>query len=288
MIPKRCPSGLLDSLAGTPTGAWSLRQLASGCCPEPILLARRLSDGVTQEFGGSGQCRYVCPAELEAFAGGGSVAVASLYDQTGGGFDLDTTTTPLESEQPLIVVNGVVPTSNGKPALLFNSLFSTLKSTMTLAATTADVTTFSVVQVLGDSHTFIFNLNASTSLRLFHMTIRQRPLTDPSYKFIRWPFTPTDGRLEAPIDDPKAHMQISTTRIGATFYSTIRQNGVEIGNLTGYTLPQDTSAVSIGSRGVVIGSAVPDYLWQEFILYASDAGSDIATIEQSQLSAWVN
>jgi len=112
---------ILNSYPGAIAG-YSLRKL-SAYYTGPVIRVRRDSDNTEQDIGFtfSYEGSKLDENALTAFVGNANGFVTRWYDQSGNGIDQVRTTA---NEQPQIVTNGTLYTSNGKLALYFNGNMS--------------------------------------------------------------------------------------------------------------------------------------------------------------------
>ena len=107
-------SYLLDSYSGA-TAAYSLRKLRT-TYSGPAIRVRRSSDNTEQNIGFDASGNLDTTALL-SFVGAGSGMVTLWYDQSLNVKDAVQTTA---SNQPQVVINGVLVTQNGMPSVYFN------------------------------------------------------------------------------------------------------------------------------------------------------------------------
>ena len=105
---------LLDAYTGA-AAAYSLRKLNSSYTGSAIRV-RRSSDNTEQNIGFSSN-GVLDTTALMSFVGVGSGMVTTWYDQSGNAKNAVQTTA---SNQPQVVINGVLVTQNGKPSVYFN------------------------------------------------------------------------------------------------------------------------------------------------------------------------
>jgi hypothetical protein len=105
---------LLDAYTGA-AAAYSLRKLNSSYTGSAIRV-RRSSDNTEQNIGFSSN-GVLDTTALMSFVGVGSVMFTTWYDQSGNAKNAVQTTA---SNQPQVVINGVLVTQNGKPSVYFN------------------------------------------------------------------------------------------------------------------------------------------------------------------------
>jgi hypothetical protein len=105
---------LLDAYTGA-AAAYSLRKLNSSYTGSAIRV-RRSSDNTEQNIGFSSN-GVLDTTTLLSFVGVGNGMVTTWYDQSGNGKNALQTTA---SNQPQVVINGVLVTQNGKPSVYFN------------------------------------------------------------------------------------------------------------------------------------------------------------------------
>ena len=96
------------------TVAFSLRKVISSYTGHAIKV-RRSSDNVEQNIGFNSNDE-LDTVDLLAFVGSSNGYVSIWYDQSGSGNNLSNTTL---SQQPRIVLNGVIDRQNGKPYISF-------------------------------------------------------------------------------------------------------------------------------------------------------------------------
>lgn len=107
----------VDVASAAAQSAFGLRQLRAAYAG-PLLRVQRASDGAQRDVGFTANGALDTAALLN-FAGAGSAAVATWYDQSGTGADMKQATA---SAMPLIVSGGALVTNTaGRPALLFNA-----------------------------------------------------------------------------------------------------------------------------------------------------------------------
>ena len=109
-------AGLLETYSGA-AAAYSLRKLRTGYVGNAIRV-RRSSDNVEQDiaFKTNGT---LDTTSLLAFVGSGDGFVTTWYDQSGNGLHFAQSTA---TNQPSVVINGVVVLTLGEPAVRFNSV----------------------------------------------------------------------------------------------------------------------------------------------------------------------
>ncbi|WP_167516860.1 arabinofuranosidase catalytic domain-containing protein [Hydrotalea flava] len=120
--------------------AYSVRQLSSGYAGK-ALQVRRSSDNTTQDIGFTSN-GDLDTAALKTFVGSGNGYVTTWYDQSGNARNATQTTL---SQQPAIVLSGVVQRANTQPAVVFDGLSQTMASgafTLNQAFTRNSVTQF--------------------------------------------------------------------------------------------------------------------------------------------------
>lgn len=106
---------ILDVVRGA-AAAYSLRKLSKEY-KGPVVRVRRSLDNAEADIGFKGKSIDV--SALESFVGSGNGFVTTWYDQSGNGVNIIQATA---SRQPLIVENGSVIMSNGKPSIFFDRL----------------------------------------------------------------------------------------------------------------------------------------------------------------------
>jgi trimeric autotransporter adhesin len=104
----------LDLISAIVAAAYSLRRLYASYTGAAIRV-RRSSDNAERDIGFIGE--HLDVLALLVFVGNGSGFVTTWYDQSGNGRHATQATA---ANQPLIVINGVVETQNGRPALFFD------------------------------------------------------------------------------------------------------------------------------------------------------------------------
>jgi hypothetical protein len=108
---SRAPT--LFQIAGTPSAAYSLRQL--DLVDKNVIRVRRSSDNTESNF----TATQISDGSLAAFVGAGNDGfIRTWYDQSGNGLDLEQTAT---GSQPQIVSSGSLITENNKPAILYTA-----------------------------------------------------------------------------------------------------------------------------------------------------------------------
>ena len=101
---------LLDTYTGA-AAAYSLRDLASASVGSAVVRVRRSSDNTEQDF----TAAEITDGTLATFCSGTDGFVAIWYDQSGNS---NNASTPVALQQYLIVDNGVIYMSDGKPAIV--------------------------------------------------------------------------------------------------------------------------------------------------------------------------
>tara|TARA_R110000803_G_scaffold16360_3_gene44876 strand:+ start:438 stop:1583 length:1146 start_codon:yes stop_codon:yes gene_type:complete len=101
---------LLDTYPGA-SAAYSLRDLASASVGSAVVRVRRLSDNTEQDF----TATEITDGTLATFCSGTDGFVVIWYDQSGNS---NNASTPVALQQYLIVDNGVIYISDGKPAIV--------------------------------------------------------------------------------------------------------------------------------------------------------------------------
>ena len=103
--------------------AYSVRQLSSSYAGK-ALQVRRSSDNTTQDIGFTANGDLDTTA-LKSFVGSGNGYVTIWYDQSGNGRNATQAST---SQQPAIVLSGVVQRANSQPAVVFDGVSQTMAS----------------------------------------------------------------------------------------------------------------------------------------------------------------
>ena len=102
--------GVLDTYSGA-SAAYSLRNLASASVGSAVVRVRRSSDNTEQDFTSA----EITDGTLATFCSGTDGFVTTWYDQSGNS---NNASTPVALQQYLIVDNGVIYMSDGKPAIV--------------------------------------------------------------------------------------------------------------------------------------------------------------------------
>uniref|UniRef100_UPI002604CD35 arabinofuranosidase catalytic domain-containing protein n=1 Tax=Hydrotalea sp. TaxID=2881279 RepID=UPI002604CD35 len=105
------------------TVAYSVRQLSSSYAGK-ALQVRRSSDNTTQDIGFTANGDLDTSA-LKTFVGSGNGYVTTWYDQSGNARNATQTNT---SQQPALVLSGVVQRANTQPAVVFDGVSQTMAS----------------------------------------------------------------------------------------------------------------------------------------------------------------
>lgn len=130
--PSNNYTGVFDGYTGSLWGVYSLRKQVSAYSGSAIRV-RRSSDNTEQDIGFSSG--HLDTASLLSFVGSGSGYVKMWYDQSGAGRHFEQTTT---GKQPRIVNAGAMETTNGRPAVYFeSSVMSTSATSGAVGAMTA-------------------------------------------------------------------------------------------------------------------------------------------------------
>jgi hypothetical protein len=141
---------LLDRYPGA-IAAYSLRRLRIQYTG-PVIRVRRSSDNAEMDIGFdfSNDGSTLNESALLNFVGNANGFVTRWYDQSGNGMDQART---IASQQPQIVTNGTIYTSNGKPAIYFNgnmNMRSVINTSLTSPA--GEWSSFGVI------HSIAFNI----------------------------------------------------------------------------------------------------------------------------------
>ena len=109
------------ALSGTPNAAFSLRQLST-IYTGPLVRLVRANDTVEEDFFPTTTTGVLNTTSVLAFVGLQTALVTVLYDQTGNGNHF---TQSIQAAMPILAQNGAIILSNGRPAMLFNSITTT-------------------------------------------------------------------------------------------------------------------------------------------------------------------
>ena len=104
--------GLLDTYSGA-AAAYSLRDLASASVGSAVVRVRRSNDNTEQDF----TAEEITDGTLTTFTGANDGFVTTWYDQSDNGLDVSNSTA---TNQPSIVLSGVLNTLGGKPTINVN------------------------------------------------------------------------------------------------------------------------------------------------------------------------
>jgi len=124
--------GLLDTYTGA-TGAYSLRKLRTAYTGNCIRV-RRSSDNTSLDIGFLNN--ELDTTSLLSFVGSNSGYVSIWYDQSGNGYNLIQNTS---SNQPSIILSGVINSQNGKPVLITDFYSFMFNDTLPLNGTTNSI-----------------------------------------------------------------------------------------------------------------------------------------------------
>ena len=134
-------SHLLDQFGGA-SAAYSLRRLRTGYTGAAVRV-RRSNDNAESDF----TSEEVANGVLSTWVGANTGFVTTWYDQSGNGRNATQSTA---SQQPKIVVNGVVESLNGQPATLWDGTGAGYSLASTVNITTASSISFIAVLAPSD------------------------------------------------------------------------------------------------------------------------------------------
>jgi hypothetical protein len=112
------PTLLLQAITVPTAVAYSAARRLSSIYTGALIRVRRSSDNAEQDIGYDG-CNLLDEAALTTFVGAGNGFVTTWYDQSGNGRNA-TQTVP--TQQPRIIVNGVLQLEGTRPAILFDGI----------------------------------------------------------------------------------------------------------------------------------------------------------------------
>ncbi len=270
---------LLDTYPGA-RFAYSLRELNSNYFG-PCIKVKRTSDNTELDIGFSSGKLDV--GALMAFVGMSDGLVSIIYDQSGNGFDLDAQTN--DNRLPRIIIEGMLKTSNGVPALFFDGAGDNSYSTNGLPSPINQLFLFGVwakTDILNDP--VIFNLRSGSPGN--SQIIAIAPASDGT---IVWNagndsteslITPSNN-----FNDLLQH-QYTFTEIAGTDNQTIRRDGTQLAQKTQVEPTTSPNLINIGANGPA-GVAGAIMLWQELIFYDTDVQNFIIPIEQNMDDYWM-
>jgi hypothetical protein len=177
-----------------------------------------------------------------SFVGGGSGFVTTLYDQSGNGRNATQTTA---GNQPRLLVNGVLQTQGGKPAILFDGVDDRLATASTTLGITSNATLAVVTQTSSRTppQQGIVGSEDLTARFGFFIT---------GTNTMRW--NPVSGdTIEAP-SVTGAQILVGTAQSGAT---ALFRNGTSIATGTGSTGPMASTPFIIGK--MLSGTTLPHF-----------------------------
>jgi hypothetical protein len=109
---------LLQAITVPTAVAYSAARRLSSTYTGSLIRVRRSSDNAEQDIGYDG-CNVLDESALTTFVGAGNGFVTTWYDQSGNGRNA-TQTVP--TQQPRIIVNGVLQLEGTRPAILFDGI----------------------------------------------------------------------------------------------------------------------------------------------------------------------
>lgn len=252
--------GLLDTYPNA-AAAYSLRKLRSAYSGLSIRV-RRSSDNTSQDIGFN-SLGNLDTTSLLSFVGAGSGFVSIWYDQSGNGYNLIQNTA---ANQARIVLNGVLETLNGKPALVsrFNSANFAHYNVTYNSPITSPSTTFHIGSNVGSAAaTYLFD-SISSSTRIYS--------TSYNTTWIR-----IGGSAEFALT---GYTQgITTQRIINAIYNG-SSSKISINNgayTTGNTGTSGASGLTLGAS--YLNSLHANAYYQEHIVYPSNQESNVNNID---------
>lgn len=242
-------SFLLDQYPGA-SAAYSLRKLRAAYTGNCIRV-RRLSDNAQIDIGFV--ANVLDTTTLLAFCGAGSGVITIWYDQSGNSNNL---TNVSISNEPSIVLNGIITYRNGKPYIVFG--------------TTAIFNfTATIVTAIGQSYSFWMTYEKSVAGTnvgvLLKFPLTQHWLDYQTNQYVSGSNIITITNLAA---NSLGLINIITNySVGATMY----RNGLSIGTRGALTSSSESTAFLFGTHPVITVS--------EFVFYSSTKTADKTGID---------
>lgn len=257
---------LLDLYPGA-RAAYSLRQLSKSA--ELCMLV--VDDSSTKDIGFKNGLLDI--DTLEEFAGDGDVHVVRFYDQTGNGYHLDGGS----SSRPMIVQDGVLIESNGKPAMIFDGVNDIMIATQQLPTSVEHIFIFGIwAKLLANDNASNFNLNNPLN------NTRVSGHATWGNGIIYWDAGNSGSeRLSttAGYHDIIQH-QYTFIKTNDTNGQKIKRDGVILAQKTQVNTPTTLNFVSLGNA--TASTAYTNMSFQELIFYDSDIRDDVDKIEIDQ------
>jgi hypothetical protein len=253
----------LDQISVSSAAAYSLRKVRAGYTGAAIRVRRTDNQEDNIGFTASGD---LDTAALLAFVGSSNGFVTTWYDQSGNGRNATQTTA---ASQPRLVVNGVLQTEGGKPAILFDGVDDSLA-----VATWGTITQpFSRHYVgvrksfVGASHWINSVDGSATSATVYDPAAGQHSLYAGGF----W------GAVTVSLIDNERAVFSAAYNDSSSYMS---KNGVLTTGLPG---DQGFSGIRIGCRSSIPAVGYANITMQELIVVAS--GSIISTLNRQLIES---
>lgn len=268
-------AGILGEFPGS-NAAYSTRALTPNL-HAPIMRVRRDSDNSQQDFGANDDGDLDTAAILAFVGAGGIGGIATWYDQSGSGNHV---TNAVNINQPLIVNNGFLIQTNGKPSVDFIPGFPTYLKNTAFSMNTNPHTVFSVVD-------YAFN---DVNLRRF-LSLQRNTGSQGN-----WIYASSSGTILAgsrhPVNNQIDSLPVPTTQ-DTLYYMTNSPNYQEMSVGGGFRFNDSGTITHADMQQIRVGqgdSDTGDTVWrgkiQEIILYPADRSADRVDIEQNQNDYW--
>jgi len=226
-------------------------------------------------------------ADLLDFVGSFDGLVKIIYDQSGNGVDLDDSVD--NTFLPLIVIGGVLQTTNNLPSMFFDGINDNLFSSIgTSPSTITQIFAFGTwrkLDLLDDPTNF--NLRSGTNPP--QRVTGRAPLSNGE---IQWNAgNETTEQLETTqgtFNDLFQHVTVFT-RDGSIDELTIRRDAEELAQRLGISASIIVGGIDIGANGPS-GVDAANMQWQELVFYndIGDVEDDVSDIENNVLGYWKN
>jgi len=261
---SRAPT--LFQIAGTPSAAYSLRQL--DLVDKNVVRVRRSSDNTESDF----TATQVTDGTLTTFCGAGNGFVRTWYDQSGNGRNAEQTTT---ASQPQIVSSGSVVATNTKPAILldgandhFNLPTFGSAANHTVYAVTAPIS-YAAATSLNARWYDVITSNASLQL------LRDSATQNMAMKNSVWQTSLSSTAFAS--SPPTSQKLFSSSFLSSS--NAMKINSVSLSLASAVIVGAAGSIGKIGARADLTSSTFLYGTYQELIVYPIDQSANNAAIE---------
>lgn len=276
---------LLDKFPGAVVG-YSLRLLRTLYEGFAIRVIRT-SDDAEQDIGFTTEGDLDIVA-LQAFVGSSDGLVKILYDQSGNAVDLDAQTDT--DRLPKIIIAGVLQTSNGLPAALFDGDDDVLFSTKFLKGVGPDfIFNFFIFMVLQRPNLNEIGIAFNLIFPFFTTTLRVTASIPIADGRILWDAGNIGAdRLATPLSIYKdvIRHQYTFTKTAGVNNQKIKRDNIQIAEQSIATTGTIIDHIGIGDVSSVVIQPY-NMNFQEFVFYDTEILDDVPDIELDQIDYWI-